>query len=185
MSVTPVRPDTLKGPLNRTGSPGSPVVVGVVADPVTSSATKSGAQAAPVASHNEDQGVVIAPTLATVDTTITIRAEGPELAFDPATITLKQGTRVRLRFVNMGTFAHNFILVRDDNALDDMIARAHDATENVPMSLKAKMVTWSNIANPTRTVETSFVVPAPGDYTYVCLVEGHANTMTGRLRSLP
>jgi plastocyanin len=134
---------------------------------------------------SEDQGVVIAPTLASVDTTITIRANGPELAFDPATITLKQGTRVKLRFANMGTFAHNVIIVRDENDLDQIIERAHDATDNVPMSMKSKMITWSNIAHPTRTVETSFVVPAPGDYTYVCLVEGHANTMIGRLRSTP
>ena len=123
--------------------------------------------------------------LAAVDTTITIRANGPELMFDPATITLKQGTRVRLRFVNMGTFAHNFILVRSDDDLDEMMQRALDANENVPLSLKSKMITYSNIAQPTRTVETAFVVPAPGDYTYVCLVEGHGNTMTGRLRSVP
>lgn len=135
--------------------------------------------------HSADQGVVIAPTLGTVDTTITLRANGTELTFDPATITLKQGTRVRLRFINMGTFAHNFILVRSDDDLDEMISRAHDATENVPLSLKARMITYSNIAQPTRTVETAFVVPAPGDYTYVCLVEGHANSMIGRLRSLP
>jgi plastocyanin len=132
-----------------------------------------------------DRAPVIAPTLATVDTTITIHANGPELAFDPATITLKQGTRVRLRFVNMGTFAHNIVIVRDDVDLDEIIQRAHDATDNVPMSMKAKMITYSNIAQPTRTVEAAFVVPPPGDYTYVCLVEGHANVMTGRLKSLP
>jgi plastocyanin len=139
----------------------------------------------PQPAPSEDQGVVVAPTLAAVDTTITIRANGTELMFDPATITLKQGTRVRMRFVNMGTFAHNFVIVRDENDLDEMIQRAHDATDNVPMSMKAKMIAYSNIAQPTRTVETAFVVPAPGDYTYVCLVEGHANTMVGRLRSTP
>jgi len=135
--------------------------------------------------HPEDQGIVVAPKLAQVDTTITLRANGTELIFDPATITLKQGTRVRVRFVNMGTFAHNFILARDPSDLDELAQRARDASENVPLSLRAKMIVYSNIAQPTKTVETAFVVPAPGDYTYVCLVEGHANTMLGKLRSIP
>jgi len=135
--------------------------------------------------HPEDQGIVVAPRLSQVDTTITLRANGTELIFDPATITLKQGTRVRLRFVNMGTFAHNFILARDESDLDELAQRARDASENVPLSLKSKMIVYSNIAQPTKTVETAFVVPAPGGYTYVCLVEGHANTMLGKLRSIP
>ena len=133
----------------------------------------------------EDQGVVVAPKLSQVDTTITLRANGVELVFDPATITLRQGTRVRLRFVNMGSFAHNFIVALNDSDLDQLAERARDATENVPLSLRSKMIVYSNIAQPTKTVETAFVVPAPGDYTYVCLVEGHANTMLGKLRSIP
>src|SRR5687768_16567261 len=82
--------------------------------------------------HPEDQGIVVAPKLSQVDTTITLRANGTELIFDPATITLKQGTRVRLRFVNMGTFAHNLILARDESDLDELAQRARDASENVP-----------------------------------------------------
>lgn len=163
-----------------------PVGPARTAQPAASSPQPAARNPQPAApDQRADQGVVVAPTLATVDTTITIRANGPELLFDPATITLKQGTRVRLRFVNMGSFAHNFILVRNEDDLDEIIQRAHDATENVPLSMKAKMITYSNIAQPTRTVETAFVVPPPGDYTYVCLVEGHANTMIGRLRSTP
>jgi plastocyanin len=135
--------------------------------------------------HTEDQSVVVAPKLSQVDTTIILRANGPELIFDPATITLKQGTRVRLRFTNMGSFAHNFILARDERDIDELAVRARDAAENVPLSLKSKMIVYTNIAQPTQTVETAFVVPPPGEYTYVCLVEGHANTMLGKLRSIP
>ena len=133
----------------------------------------------------ENTGPVVAPTLAQVDTTITVRANGTELVFDPATITLKHGTRVRIRFANMGSFAHNFIVVRNENDIEELAAKAQDASEHVPLSLKAKMISYSNIAQPTRTVEMAFVVPPPGDYTYVCLVEGHANVMLGKLRSLP
>lgn len=171
-----------------------------VTPPATTTAPRGGSQPLPPAPaprpatprqpatsdiHAEDQGVVVAPKLSQVDTTITLRAHGTELIFDPATITLKQGTRVRVRFANMGSFAHNFILVRDESDLDQLAERARDASENVPLSLKSKMIVYSNIAQPTQTVETSFVVPPPGEYTYVCLVEGHANTMLGKLRSIP
>jgi plastocyanin len=189
--ATANRPVPTIGPADTATRRAEPATKTAVPEPVAPTRTANPPSANPPIrpsanpAPSEDQGVVIAPTLATVDTTITIRANGPELAFDPATITLKQGTRVRLRFVNMGTFAHNIVIVRDDDDLDEIIQRAHDATDNVPMSMKAKMITYSNIAQPTRTVEAAFVVPPPGDYTYVCLVEGHANVMTGRLKSLP
>jgi plastocyanin len=132
----------------------------------------------------EDLAPVVAPTLPQVDTTITIRAHGPELIFDPQMIVLREGTRVRIRFANAGTFAHNFILVRDEDDLDELAARAVDARENVPVSLKSKLFAYTNIAHPAQTVETAFVVPPAGDYTYVSFVEGHANTMLGKLRSI-
>lgn len=185
------RPVRTIGPADTAPRRAEPATKTAVPDPQAPSKTTSSQPSANPPSRQsdnpaaEDSGPVVAPTLATVDTTVIIRANGPELAFDPATITLKQGTRVRLRFVNMGTFAHNVVIVRDENDLDEIIQRAHDATDNVPMSMKSKMIGYSNIAQPTRTVETAFVVPAPGDYAYVCLVEGHANVMIGRLKSLP
>ena len=131
------------------------------------------------------QSRVAATTLPQVDTTVIVRANGIEIAFDPATITLKQGTRVRVRFMNMGLFAHNFILVRNEDDIEELSAKAQDAPEHVPMLLKAKMIAYSNVAQPTKTVELAFVVPPAGNYTYVCLVEGHANVMVGKLKSLP
>lgn len=165
------------------------IVAAPIAAPTTTAspvpAGKTAQPAKPVTAdiHAEDQGVVVAPKLAQVDTTITLRASGTELVFDPATITLKQGTRVRLRFANMGSFAHNFVVARDDSDLDQLAERARDANENVPLSLKSKMLVFTNIAQPSQTVEAAFVVPPPGEYTYVCLVEGHANIMLGKLRS--
>jgi plastocyanin len=191
-----IPPDSASAPAVSTAAPpsdkGVPAPPGTVtAAPGTAAAPsasspRGGAQAAAsTAIPIEDQAPVAPTTVSQPDTTITMRAHGTELVFDPATITLKQGTRVRIRFANAATFAHNFILARSEDDLDELIHRARDANENVPRSLKSKMLAYSNIAQPSQTVEFGFVVPPPGDYFYVCLVEGHANTMIGKLKSLP
>lgn len=128
---------------------------------------------------------MVPTTLAQVDTTIIVHANGTELAFDPPSIALKQGTRVKIRFSNMGTFAHNFVVVKDEQDIDELALRAMDAREHVPVSLKSKLVGYTNIAQPSQTVEMAFTVPAAGEYFYVCFVEGHAGVMLGKLRSLP
>jgi plastocyanin len=190
-----IPPDSASAPAVSTAVPSSDKGVPAPPGTVTAApASPGGAKAStppggqPAATHAipiEDQAPVLPTTVSQPDTTITMRAHGTELVFDPATITLKQGTRVRIRFANAATFAHNFILARTEDDLDELIHRARDANENVPRSLKSKMLAYSNIAQPSQTVEFGFVVPPPGDYFYVCLVEGHANTMVGKLKSLP
>jgi plastocyanin len=120
------------------------------------------------------------------DTTITIRATGSTLEFQPPTISAKNGARVRIRFVNEGTLPHNFVLPRADDDIDALALAAYQAGENgyVPMDQKEKMVVYTKLASPGETVEATFVVPPPGEYTYVCLFPGHANTMLGKLRAL-
>ena len=118
------------------------------------------------------------------DTTITVRA-GSALEFDPVTISVKQGTRVRLRLVNTGTLPHNIVVVRDSSDLDRLAAAAsHEGGDYVPLALKDRMIAYSALASPGQTVEMVFVVPPPGEYTYVCLMSGHAGVMLGTLRSL-
>jgi plastocyanin len=135
-----------------------------------------------VGSDARAQGGAAAPA---VDTTITIRANSSSLEFDPPTIAAKNGTRVRIRFVNAGTLPHNIVLVRDDNDIDDLAAAAAKAGgDYVPLAQKAKMIAYSTLASPGQTVDVTFVVPPPGEYTYVCLMSGHANAMIGTLRSL-
>lgn len=121
----------------------------------------------------------------TVDTTITVRAATSALEFDPATIAVKQGKRVRLRFINAGTLPHNLVFVRDDADIDALAAEASKAGgDYVPLAQKDKMFAYTTLASPGQTVELVFVVPPPGTYTYVCLMSGHSNMMLGTLRSL-
>lgn len=120
------------------------------------------------------------------DTTITIRAVGSTLEFTPTRVSAKAGTRLRLRFVNEGTLPHNVVVPRSEDDIDALALAAYQAGESgyVPMDLKAKLVGWTTLASPGETVEMSFVVPAAGEYTYVCLFPGHSNSMLGTLRAL-
>ena len=120
-----------------------------------------------------------------VDTTITVRASSSTLEFDPPAIAAKQGSRVRIRFMNAGTLPHNFVLVRNENDIDEMAAAAmKQGGDYIPAALKGKMLAFTTLASPGQTLDVIFVMPPPGVYTYVCLMSGHANSMTGVLRSL-
>ncbi len=120
------------------------------------------------------------------DTTITIRASGSTLEFVPVRVSAKAGTRLRLRFVNDGTLPHNVVVPRTEDDLDALALAAYEAGETgyVPMGQKDKLLGWTALASPGETVETTFTMPAAGEYTYVCLFPGHSNSMLGTLRSL-
>lgn len=122
----------------------------------------------------------------TSDTTITIRASGSTLEFTPARVSAKAGTRVRIRLINDGTLPHNLVVPKNDDDIDTLALAAYEAGETgyVPMGLKDKLVGWTTLASPGESVEATFIVPAAGEYTYVCLFPGHANQMSGTLRAL-
>jgi plastocyanin len=121
-----------------------------------------------------------------IDTTITLRASGSTLEFDPPGISVRNGLRVRLRFVNGGTLPHNVVVPRSEDDLDALILLAYESSETgyVPMSQRAKLIGFTRLASPGETVDVVFTVPPPGEYRYVCLFPGHANSMLGTLRSL-
>lgn len=120
------------------------------------------------------------------DTTITIRAAGSTLEFTPTRVSAKAGTRVRIRFVNDGTLPHNLVVPKTDDDIDALALAAYQAAETgyVPLDLKDKLVGWTTLASPGQSVEVTFVVPAAGEYTYICLFPGHSNSMLGTFRAL-
>jgi plastocyanin len=118
------------------------------------------------------------------DTTITIRSSSSSLEFDPASIVVKQGTRVKLRFLNAGTLPHNFVLVKDENDIDALaLAAMQEGGDYVPKDMKNRLLAYTKLASPGQTVEMTFVAPRAGVYTYVCLMSGHAAMMLGTLHS--
>lgn len=120
------------------------------------------------------------------DTTITIRTTGSALEFSPSRIAVRQGTRVRLVYVNEGTLPHNLVLVRDADDIDMLGMAALDAsgTGYVPLQHRDRMIAHSGLAAPGTTVQVVFEAPPPGEYSFVCLYAGHYNMMVGSLRSL-
>lgn len=123
---------------------------------------------------------------APVDTIIDVMAMGSTLEFETPEIAVKQGKRVRLRFMNHGTLPHNLVIAKSADDIDVLIAAASAAykTGYVPVELKERMVGYTTLASPGQTVEFDFVVPPPGEYTYICLISGHYTSMLGTLRSL-
>lgn len=121
-----------------------------------------------------------------VDTTLVVRATGSTLFFEPDRLSARNGARVRLRFINDGTLPHNLVIVRDDADIDALAAAAllPSAEGYVPVVMKDRMVAYTALASPGEAVEVVFVMPLPGEYTYICLMSGHANSMLGTLRSL-
>jgi len=120
------------------------------------------------------------------DTTITIRAAGSTLEFTPTRVSAKAGTRVRIRFVNEGTLPHNVVVPRSEDDIDALVLAAYQAAETgyVPVGMKDKLVGWTALASPGESVEMTFVMPAAGEYTYLCMFPGHSNSMLGTLRAL-
>jgi plastocyanin len=120
------------------------------------------------------------------DTTLVLRASGSTLEWIPARLSARSGTRVRIRFVNDGTLPHNVVVPKDEDDLDALATAAYNAGASgfVPLGDTAKLLVYSKLVSPGETVELSFVMPAPGEYRYVCLFPGHANSMLGILRSL-
>jgi uncharacterized cupredoxin-like copper-binding protein len=123
---------------------------------------------------------------AAVDTTVVVRSEGPGLEFLPPRLALKNGLRVRVRYVNDGLLPHNIVFPKNEDDIDDLAVEAMSAaaTGYVPMNQAAKLFAYSRLAKPNETTELVITVPPPGEYRFVCLYPGHQNTMIGTLRSL-
>lgn len=116
------------------------------------------------------------------DTTITIKAASSSLEFIPASITVKQGTRVKLRLVNEGTLPHNFVLPKNEDDIDALaMAAMAEGGDYVPDDMKDELIAFTALASPGQTVEVTFIAPPAGSYTYVCLMSGHAAMMLGTL----
>lgn len=159
----------------------TPLLFAVAFATLAAISTTAAAQNAPPA-----KGPAKAAAKAPVDTTIDIMAMGSTLEFETPEIAVKQGKRVRLRFMNHGTLPHNLVIAKSEEDIDVLIAAASAAytTGYVPVELKERMIGYTTLASPGETVEFDFVVPPPGEYTYICLISGHYTSMLGTLRSL-
>jgi azurin len=108
------------------------------------------------------------------------------LAFDVTEIVAKAGETLTIRFVNTSDMAHNVVVVKsaaDVTPVGNAAARAY-ATNWVPADEAARIIAATTLAEPTKEVEVTFVVPPPGSYPYICTYSGHWTLMKGVLRSV-
>jgi uncharacterized cupredoxin-like copper-binding protein len=115
--------------------------------------------------------------------TIYLTSEGPTLQFLPDRISATSGTLVLLRYSNGGELPHNLALFRRDDAIDRSVGEAYEAeaTGYIPVSAVDDLIAYTPLVSPGQTVEMEFVVPDPGEYTFICLFPGHAQMMLGTL----
>jgi uncharacterized cupredoxin-like copper-binding protein len=148
----------------------------------TESAADSGASASAEAASLPPMEIT-----GTATDTLHLTSEGPALEFRPDRLTAASGTRVLLRYENAGDLPHNFVLFRRDEVIDGVVAEAYEsqATGFIPASARDDLIAYSLLVSPGASAEMEFVVPAPGEYTFICLFPGHAQMMLGTLTSLP
>jgi len=128
-----------------------------------------------------------APAPASADTTtIVIRSTSEALAFEPDLFTVRAGTTVRIRYINQSVFSHHIVIVKKEADIDIIGPDSFHAEDTgfVPKQHRARMIAWSGVAAAGKTVEFTFTAPAPGVYPFVCFVDGHFNTMVGKMKSV-
>lgn len=102
--------------------------------------------------------------------------------FEPAIVTVKAGQQIKLTFKNAGTVEHSFAILKPGTDLNHMMEEAHnEEARHDELMLEIHELAAGASASETFTVPTQ-----PGDYTFACLVPGHAQAgMVGTLKVIP
>ena len=112
-----------------------------------------------------------------------IRPAGTQLRFESPEVEVKAGSRLRVVLENPAEsgLTHNFVLVRDADAFDDVSTAALGAADAgfVPAHEQVIVGIPAQSAGGRGAVELT--APAPGRYRYGCMVPGHSFTMHGVL----
>ncbi|HWV58155.1 MAG TPA: plastocyanin/azurin family copper-binding protein [Longimicrobiales bacterium] len=116
---------------------------------------------------------------------VEITSTGVDLAFEPAEIRARPGEEIRIRYVNESDMAHNIIIVRTEADIEPVglaAIRAH-ANGYVPEDEMDRIIAYTKVIGPGEVAETTFTVPEPGTYPFICTYSGHFTMMQGRLIS--
>jgi azurin len=119
-----------------------------------------------------------------VDQSITLGTL-PGLKYSKTYITVKSGSHIKWTFSNNDDMPHNCVIVKPGKA--DEIGQAAmnlglkgAEMNHVPKS--ANVLFHTKLTGPGASDTIYFVAPAPGEYTYVCTIPGHAQVMRGVLK---
>ena len=121
------------------------------------------------------------------DLEVTLGTDGDNMAFDKKEFEAKAGSTVKITFKNNakpGGLQHNFLIVKPGS--EQEVANAAIAAGNdkgwVPAG-NAAVLAATKLVDPGQSDSVTFVVPAAGDYPYICTFPGHSMVMKGVMRS--
>ncbi|MDX2286972.1 MAG: plastocyanin/azurin family copper-binding protein [Bacteroidia bacterium] len=110
----------------------------------------------------------------------------PGLKYDQTLITVKAGAKVKWTFSNNDDMPHNCVIVAPgaaDAVGDQAIKLGIKGEQQSYVPASSRVLFHTRLIGPGATESIYFAAPsAPGDYTYVCTVPGHAALMRGTLR---
>jgi uncharacterized cupredoxin-like copper-binding protein len=115
-----------------------------------------------------------------------ITCDGDNMEFIPNRLNCKAGERVRLRFRHTGEIIddpHNWVLLNPgtERAFLAYADREQGDDIVVPPGAAGMVIAATPMCPRGKSVEVTFVAPAPGNYPFVCSVPGHGETMNGTL----
>jgi len=123
--------------------------------------------------------------LAGAPKTVTIEADD-FLRFNLQEIEAESGSQLTVTLVNSGkipNLQHNFVLLSPemDPARFGNAAMSAQDEGYIPAALKDSVIANTAMAAAGQRVPTSFTVPAPGSYVYICSYPGHYSVSRGKL----
>jgi len=118
---------------------------------------------------------------------INLAAQGEDMtaiAYEPKSLSIPAGTRVRLTFENKSAAAgmyHNFVLVNLGTGQEVATAGIKAGKENAFVPESENVIAYSEVVDMGSSVTIEFDAPAKGSYHYICTYPGHYPNMIGRL----
>ena len=121
------------------------------------------------------------------ENSIRISAVPNQLAFSPAELRLKAGTKISLNFDNPDIQIHNLVIVRPGS--EEIVGKLADEMAQDPDAFQRQFVPDSNniiwstpLLNAKESFKGDFDVPSsPGKYPFICSFPGHWRAMKGTI----
>ncbi len=148
--------------------------------------TGDGEVKVPGAATSTPAAAPAAPAGAAIEITIKPDPANP-LAFDTKTMLVKAGQPVKLTFNNTHPTLpqpHNFVLGKAGVDKGKMLGIAMTAMTMVDKGYipdSPDILAHTKLIQPSQSETIEFVVPAPGEYHYICTFPGHGAIMNGTL----